>query len=278
MVGVHQPRVVDEAVAGEERRRVVRQLPVRAAIADRADAEHLVEGRQPAQESSLLLGRRRAVSALVEVAVVGDLVAGVADGAADRRPALGAVARDEERRSDAPSIEDAQEPGDAGSRAIRLVGHDVEPVGGLGMLEEDRALGVDVERDAGRGADAVRPAESGRQRRSPVGFEGHARSVRSPGQASNPASWYTWRMKVTIDIEPELYRAVKVEAARSDRSVRDIVDEALEAWLEAAETQEDRASAEAALAEYRRDGGEAAEWFFGSLAAETQATYGSDEE
>jgi plasmid stability protein len=80
-------------------------------------------------------------------------------------------------------------------------------------------------------------------------------------------------MKVTIDIDPDLYRAVKVEAARSDRSVRDIVDEALAAWLEAAETEEDRASAEAALAEYRRDGGEAADLFFGSLAAETKATY-----
>jgi hypothetical protein len=77
-----------------------------------------------------------------------------------------------------------------------------------------------------------------------------------------------------IDIDPDLYRAVKVEAARGDRSVRDIVDEALETWLEAAESQEDRASAEAALDEYRRDGGEAAETFFGSLAAETKATYG----
>lgn len=85
-------------------------------------------------------------------------------------------------------------------------------------------------------------------------------------------------MKVTIDLDPELYRAVKVEAARSDRSVRDIVDEALEAWLDASESTEDRASAEAALAEYRRDGGQAAEAFFGSLAAETQATYGSNEE
>ena len=46
-------------------------------------------------------------------------------------------------------------------------------------------------------------------------------------------------MKVTIDLDPELYRAVKVEAARMDRSVRDIVDEALEAWLDAAETHED---------------------------------------
>jgi plasmid stability protein len=84
-------------------------------------------------------------------------------------------------------------------------------------------------------------------------------------------------MKVTIDIDPDLYRAVKVEAARSDRSVRDIVDEALAAWLEASETEEDRASAEAALTEYRRDGGESAESFFGSLAAETKATYGPRE-
>jgi plasmid stability protein len=83
-------------------------------------------------------------------------------------------------------------------------------------------------------------------------------------------------MKVTIDLEAELYRAVKVEAARTDRSVRDIVDEALEAWLDVAEATEDRASAEAALAEYRQDGGAAAEAFFGSLAAETKATYGSE--
>ena len=68
-----------------------------------------------------------------------------------------------------------------------------------------------------------------------------------------------------------------MEAARTDRSVRDVVDEALEAWLEAAETREDRASAEEALAEYRREGGEAAETFFGTLAAETRSAYGPDE-
>jgi len=82
---------------------------------------------------------------------------------------------------------------------------------------------------------------------------------------------------VTIDLSGDVYRAVKVEAARSDRSIRDVVNEALEAWLAAAEEDEDRASAEAALAEYRRDGGEAAESFFNSLAAETKATYGSEE-
>jgi plasmid stability protein len=84
-------------------------------------------------------------------------------------------------------------------------------------------------------------------------------------------------MKVTIDVPDELYRAVKVEGARLDRSVRDIVSEALEAWLTSTEESEDRASAKAALAEYRRDGGEAADSFFESLAAETKAKYGADE-
>jgi plasmid stability protein len=84
-------------------------------------------------------------------------------------------------------------------------------------------------------------------------------------------------VKVTIDLDADRYRAVKVEAARTDRSVRDIVDEALAAWLEAEEAREDLASADAALAEYRRDGGESASTFFGSLAAETKATYEPDE-
>lgn len=83
-------------------------------------------------------------------------------------------------------------------------------------------------------------------------------------------------MKVTIDLDADVYRAVKVEAARSDRSVRDIVDEALASWLDAVEVKEDQASSAAALEEYRRDGGEAAEAFFGSLAVETKSTYGAD--
>ena len=66
-------------------------------------------------------------------------------------------------------------------------------------------------------------------------------------------------MKVTIDLDPELYRAVKVEAARADRSVREIVDEALATWLERLEDAEDAAAAVEALAEYQRDGGIAAD-------------------
>ena len=83
-------------------------------------------------------------------------------------------------------------------------------------------------------------------------------------------------MKATFDIDPDIYRAIKVEAARTDRSVRDIVDEALAAWLEASEEAEDRASAAAAHEEYMREGGEAAEVFFGALAAETRAEYRPD--
>ena len=82
-------------------------------------------------------------------------------------------------------------------------------------------------------------------------------------------------MKVTFDIDPDLYRSVKVEAARSDRSIRDVVAEALAGWLELREDDEDRASAADALAEYEREGGTAAADFFEHLAAETRAEYGS---
>jgi plasmid stability protein len=84
-------------------------------------------------------------------------------------------------------------------------------------------------------------------------------------------------MKVTLDLDQELYRAVKVEAARSDRSVRDIVETALTGWLEATEEAEDLASAQAALVEYGRDGGESAEAWFTRQAAETRAAYLPDE-
>jgi hypothetical protein len=83
-------------------------------------------------------------------------------------------------------------------------------------------------------------------------------------------------MKVTIDIDPDLYRSIKVEAARSDRSVRDVLAEALASWLERAEEDEDRASAREALAEYERDGGTAAAEFFEHLAAEARAEYGTE--
>jgi hypothetical protein len=83
-------------------------------------------------------------------------------------------------------------------------------------------------------------------------------------------------VKVTFDIDGALYRSVKVEAARSDRSVRDVVSEALAGWLERVEDDEDRASAADALAEYERDGGTSAAEVFERLAAEARAEYGPD--
>ena len=83
-------------------------------------------------------------------------------------------------------------------------------------------------------------------------------------------------MKATFDLDDDLYRAIRVEAARADRPVRSIVEEALEGWLARAEELEDRESATAALAEYRRDGGASAQEWFGRLAAETKSGYGSE--
>lgn len=85
-------------------------------------------------------------------------------------------------------------------------------------------------------------------------------------------------MKATFDLDADLYRAIRVEAARSDRSVREVVEEALEAWLARAEETEDRASSQSALEEYRREGGESAEAWFGRAAAEAKETYGTGEE
>ena len=84
-------------------------------------------------------------------------------------------------------------------------------------------------------------------------------------------------MKITLDVDADLYRAVRVEAARVDRSVRDVVAEAMREWLDRAEEAEDGLSATEALEEYRRDGGTAAAEVFEHLAAEAKAKYGTGE-
>lgn len=82
------------------------------------------------------------------------------------------------------------------------------------------------------------------------------------------------RMKMTVELDADLYRAIRVEAARADRSVRSVLEEALAAWLERLEDAEDAVAGRAALAEYERTGGVAADGFFRQHAAETKATYG----
>lgn len=83
-------------------------------------------------------------------------------------------------------------------------------------------------------------------------------------------------MKVTLDLPEDLYRAIKVEAARLDRTVRDIAEQALDEWLVRLEDAEDIAAAEEAEQEYAREGGISAEEFFRTVAAEVRAGYGSD--
>lgn len=62
--------------------------------------------------------------------------------------------------------------------------------------------------------------------------------------------------KVTIVFDDdELYTAIKVLAARRNRTLKELVTEALAAWLEAQEEAEDAILAREALAEYREKGG-----------------------
>ena len=83
-------------------------------------------------------------------------------------------------------------------------------------------------------------------------------------------------MKVTIAFsDDELYRAIRVRAAQSGRQIRDIVEEALEAWLEAREDEEDIAASIDALAEYDEVGGIDAETFFNKMVADGRVDYGA---
>jgi plasmid stability protein len=84
-------------------------------------------------------------------------------------------------------------------------------------------------------------------------------------------------MKITVSLDDEgLYRSLKVQAARSGRSVRDLIAEAIGEWLDRREEAEDVELATHALAEYEREGGVEAKQFLRTLAAEVQSAYGSD--
>lgn len=79
-------------------------------------------------------------------------------------------------------------------------------------------------------------------------------------------------MKVTIAFaNDELYRAVRVRAAQTNRQIREIVEEALEAWLTAQEDAEDVAASDEALAQDRYAD---AEDYFRRLVAEGRVEYG----
>ncbi len=72
--------------------------------------------------------------------------------------------------------------------------------------------------------------------------------------------------KLTVVLDDDgLYTAVKVEAARRNRPVKEIVAEALQAWLESQEDAELQEEIAAARAEWREKGGREASEFFQEL-------------
>ena len=84
-------------------------------------------------------------------------------------------------------------------------------------------------------------------------------------------------MKVTVAFrDDELYRSIRVRAARDGRQMRDIVEEALTAWIEAQEDAEDASASAAALAEYDERGGEDADAAFRRMVAEGRVSYETD--
>jgi plasmid stability protein len=84
-------------------------------------------------------------------------------------------------------------------------------------------------------------------------------------------------VKVTVAFQDdELYRRVKLHAAASGRQVRDIVEEALRAWLDAAEDAEDRGASARAIEEYATAGGVDADAYFARMVAEGHLSYDPD--
>lgn len=87
-------------------------------------------------------------------------------------------------------------------------------------------------------------------------------------------------MKVTIAFRDDsLYRAVKLRSIETGRHIRDVVEEALEEWLERREDEEDVAESEKAIAAYER--GDRAAWvdaeaFFERMVAEGRVEYEAD--
>jgi plasmid stability protein len=84
-------------------------------------------------------------------------------------------------------------------------------------------------------------------------------------------------MKATVAFRDEaLYRAIRLRAAQDGRQIRDVIEEALRAWLDSREEEEDVEAATSALEEYGREGGEDAEAFFRRMVAEGRISYESD--
>jgi plasmid stability protein len=81
-------------------------------------------------------------------------------------------------------------------------------------------------------------------------------------------------MKATIAFrDAALYRSIRLRAAQEGRQIRDVVEEALRAWLQEHEDDDDSRASADALAEYEQTGGEDADAFFRRMVAEGRVTY-----
>ena len=148
-VVVGEARVVGEPVLGEQRVRAPRGLPARSPVALRLDAVP-AERLERALEVAPLLVLALVQRAVVRVAVVPDLVAGLEDPLDGPRVAVGRVARHEERRRHVVLRQQVEDPRDADGRAVGLVAHHRRVLRVAAALDEDHRLGVDVEREHDR--------------------------------------------------------------------------------------------------------------------------------
>jgi len=78
------------------------------------------------------------------------------------------------------------------------------------------------------------------------------------------------RMTVIFEDE-DLYTEIKVEAARHNRALKDLVTEAVREWLENQQAAELLPALEAARAEWKEKGGTEASEFFQALTTEDRA-------
>lgn len=90
--------------------------------------------------------------------------------------------------------------------------------------------------------------------------------------------WHACYMKFTVSLEDDsLYVFLKIEAARSGRTVKELVEVAIKEWVERLEDEEDAREVAKSVAEYEREGGVEFGEFLRTMAAEVRAAYGADE-
>ena len=165
----HQAGVVEESQVPDDVQGVRAVVPRRGAEPHRAAAGEVGEGvHRLLDEAALLVGGEQRVP-LVDPAVDPDFVPGVHDPVhilpVDQR----ADRRDEERGADAPALEQVEDPGKPGARAVLAAGE--VRGGGVVVPERDRLV-VEVERERDRDPRAPGPGGGGEPAAGANGLDG----------------------------------------------------------------------------------------------------------